>query len=92
MWVGVSQGGVNVTNVSPLPSPLFSEAPGEGINQGAACFGVGNLSNRFQDQGLDMPENLKAVEGKGKNLVLSRSCLWLLVSTADLTGLCACVK
>lgn len=62
MWVCQCHRGVNVTNVSPLPSPLFSVESGEGINHGTVCFGVGNLSNRFQDQEFGMKRKLKAIE------------------------------
>lgn len=62
MWVCQCHGGVTVTHVFPLPSPLFSVESGEGINHGTVCFGVGNLSNRFQDQEFGMKRKLKAIE------------------------------
>lgn len=37
------------------------------------------MGNRFQDQELDMKENVKAIEENGRHLVLSPRCLWLLV-------------
>lgn len=41
---------------------LSNVASGKGINHGTVCFGVGNLSNRFKGQGVDMEENVKALE------------------------------
>lgn len=38
---------------------LSSVASGKGINHGAVCFGVGNLSNRFQGQGIDRREKFE---------------------------------
>lgn len=83
--MSVSQGGVDGTHAS-LPSPLFSVAPGGGINHGAVCFGEGNLGNRFQDEALDMKENLKAIEENGTHPVLApaASGFWC-APTADLT-------
>lgn len=41
------------------PRALASVAWGKGINHGAVCFGVGNWSNRFQGQRVDMKEKFE---------------------------------
>lgn len=51
----------DITSASFLLLPLFDVVSGEEINHGTVCFGVGNLSNRFQDQELDRKEKSKAI-------------------------------
>lgn len=67
----VSQGRGWWNKCFPLSQPPFQCGIGEGINHGAVCFGVGNLSNRFQDKVLVMRENGKLLEEKWKQLGLS---------------------
>lgn len=67
----VSQGRGWWNKCFPLSQPPFQCGIGEGINHAAVCFGVGNLSNRFQDKVLVMRENGKLLEEKWKQLGLS---------------------